>query len=175
MTETIQTTIAAVLAALESSRVGVYMRESGFGFVPVEIVHVLALSMVFGSIAMIDLRLIGVASRRQPVTILTREVLPITWCAFAVAIASGGLMFVSKATSYYGNLPFRLKMLVVLLAGVNMAAFHLGPYRHVETWDRQVPPPPAVRLFGAVSLGLWIAVIFLGRWIGFIFELELPQ
>lgn len=162
------------LAALESSSLGTYIREAPFGFVPVEIVHILAITLVFGSIFMVDLRLIGVASRQQRVSTLTRDLLPITWIAFAVAVLSGSLMFMSKASSYYGNTEFLVKMLLIVLAGVNMIAFHLGPYRSIRNWDLQVPPPKLVRMFGVFSILLWMSVIFLGRFVGFVFEMSPP-
>jgi hypothetical protein len=159
------------LAAIESSGLGTYMREAPFGFVPVEIVHVLALTLVFGSIAMIDLRLIGLASLRQPVSTLTRDLLPITWVAFAMAVLSGSMMFMAKASNYFYAFEFRMKILLIILAGVNMIAFHRGPFRSIQSWDTQVPPPGQVRMFGLVSILLWVGVIFLGRFIGFAFEM----
>jgi hypothetical protein len=168
-------TVAAALHTLESSALGTYMRESSFGFVPVEIVHVLALTTVFGTIFIVDLRLLGLGWRRLPALALTQALLPITWTAFVIAALSGLAMFVSKATSYYDNFEFRMKVLLLALAGLNMAAFHLGPYRRIDAWERQLPPPPAVRLFGLVSMALWMAIIFFGRWIGFVFELDFPQ
>jgi hypothetical protein len=68
-----------------------------------------------------------------------------------------------------------MKVLLIALAGLNMVAFHLGPYRRIDTWQRQLPPPPAVRLFGLVSMALWMAIVFFGRWIGFAFELDFPR
>jgi len=166
---------ADLLAALESSWLGTYMREAPFGFVPAEIAHILALTLVFGSIAMVDLRLVGVAALRQPVSTLTRELLPITWIAFAVAVLSGSLMFLAKASGYYYAFEFRMKMLLIVLAGVNMIAFHLGPYRSIQNWDAQLAPPREVRIFGLISILIWISVIFFGRFIGFALEMAPPR
>ena len=76
------------------------------------------------------------------------------------------LMFSSKALTYYGNIPFRLKMVCLLLAGINMVMFHWLGTRHLEAWDRG-RPPRAAKLAGGASLLLWTAIVAAGRWIGF--------
>ncbi len=136
-------------------------------FPAIEAVHVVALSLVFGSIALLDLRLLGLASRDARASTLAGELLPVTWSAFALAAASGSLMFISKATTYYGDLHFRLKFLLLALAGLNMLVFHLGAFRRVAAWDAQLPPPPSARFAGAASLLLWTGVVFMGRYVGF--------
>lgn len=132
----------------------------------VETCHVLALTVVFGSIAMVDLRLLGVVSRATPVARLTGEVLPWTWYAWILAAITGSTLFVSKAVTYADNFDFRMKFLFMALAAVNMLVFHFGAYRRVAEWDVGVPPP-AARAAGGLSMLFWLAVIFFGRWIGF--------
>jgi hypothetical protein len=136
-------------------------------FPNIETVHVLSLAVVFGSILMVDLRLLGVTSRGTPIADLSAEVLPYTWGAFGLAVITGTLMFMSKAHIYFYNLQFRLKFLCMFLAGVNMLVFHFGAYRSVRKWDTTFPTPGAARAAGALSIGLWVGVIFFGRWIGF--------
>jgi len=94
-------------------------------------------------------------------------VLPYTWVAFAGAVITGTVMFVSKAQVYWHNPQFQLKFLFMALAAANMLVFHFGAFRRVADWDDVLPPPPAARLAGALSLSLWIVVVFFGRWIGF--------
>lgn len=136
-------------------------------FPAIETMHVVAVTTVFGSIALIDLRLLGLSDRGVKFSKLSSEILPITWTAFALAVATGSLLFMSKAPDYFVNLQFRLKMAFILLAGVNMALFQWGIFRKVEGWDVRVPPPNAARVAGLVSISCWTTVIFLGRWIGF--------
>lgn len=138
-----------------------------WSFPIIETVHVFALATVFGSIVMIDLRLLGISSRDSLVSKLSQEVLPWTWIAFAVAVLSGSLMFVSKATIYWHNTQFQLKFLAMFLAGLNMLAFHFGVNRRLAQWDAQLPTPLAARVAGGLSVALWIFVLFMGRWIGF--------
>ena len=132
----------------------------------VETLHVVALSIVFGSIAMLDLRLLGLSSKRSLVSRLTKEVLTWTWTAWIIAAICGSLMFVAKAVTYSGNLEFRLKFVCMGLAAVNMLVFHFGAFRRVASWDSQTPPLSA-RVAGGLSLLLWTGVVFFGRWVGF--------
>ena len=142
------------------------IRESVWLFPTIETVHVLALVLVVGSIMTVDLRLLGLASRERPFSELAGEMLPWTWVAFTVAASAGLLMFSSKALTYYGNIPFRIKMCCLLLAGINMALFHWLGTRHLKTWDRKQPPALA-KLAGGASLLLWTTIVAAGRWVGF--------
>jgi hypothetical protein len=142
------------------------IRESEWLFPTIETVHVFALVLVVGSIMTVDLRLLGFTNKERSFSEVAGEMLPWTWVAFTVAAIAGLLMFSSKALVYYGNIPFRLKMCCLLLAGINMALFHWLGTRHLETWDRKRPPSSA-KLAGGASLLLWITIVAAGRWIGF--------
>ena len=141
---------------------------SSWLFPGIESVHVLAIALVVGSITMVDLRLLDVNLRDRPVGELIDEILPWTWTSFAVAVCSGALLFSSNAAHYWGTVPFRAKMLLLILAGVNMTVFHATTHRSVEVWGRQPRTPWAAKISGGISLGLWIGVVALGRWIGFV-------
>jgi hypothetical protein len=132
-----------------------------------ETIHVFSLIAVLGTIALVDWRLIGFAGRTYPVTTLSRQALPWTWGGFVLAVVSGALMTVGQAGEYITNPAFQLKLLLMVLAGINMAAFHLIPWKTVGAWDTRAAPPVAARLAGALSLALWIGVIAAGRWIAF--------
>jgi hypothetical protein len=142
------------------------IRESDWLFPTIETVHVFALVLVVGSIMTVDLRLLGFANRERPFSELAGEMLPWTWVAFLVAASAGLMMFSSKALIYYGNIPFRLKMCCLLLAGINMVVFHWLGTRHLAAWDRNEPPRLA-KFAGGTSLLLWAGVVAAGRWIGF--------
>jgi hypothetical protein len=133
----------------------------------VESLHVLAITLVVGSIAVVDLRLLGLASRSRPITVLVRDILPLTWIAFAIAVLTGVTLFTSNAVQYAHNGPMRLKMLLLVIAGINMLVFHFVTYRSVGAWDEAPRTPLPVRLAGATSLLLWIGIVAFGRWIGF--------
>ena len=143
-----------------------HIRESEWLFPTIETVHVFCVVLVVGSIMLVDLRLLGLGNNDRAFTELAQEMLPWTWSMFIVAAVAGLLMFSSKAVTYYGNVPFRLKIVCLALAGMNMAAFHLIGMRKVTDWDRGTPPFRA-RLAGAASLVLWLMIVAAGRWIGF--------
>jgi hypothetical protein len=143
------------------------IRQSLLAFPLIETTHVIAITMVFGAILIVDLRLLGIAWKDRPFTRLAPELLRWTWIAFGVAAVTGALMFISNAHVYFNNTPFRLKMVFMLLAGVNMAVFQLFESRSVQLWDRLPSAPTAGRIAAALSLCLWIGVVGAGRWIGF--------
>lgn len=153
---------------LEATPTAVAISESSWLFPGIECVHVLAITLVVGSITMVDLRLLGLNLRERPADELIAEVLPWTWISFAVAACSGALLFSSNATKYWGTVPFRAKMLVLILAGVNMVVFHATTFRSIAVWGRGPATPRAAKISGGLSLALWIGVVSLGRWIGFV-------
>jgi hypothetical protein len=143
------------------------IRESSFLFPWIESVHVLALTIVVGSIAVVDLRLLGVTSMTRSVASLTAEVLPVTWLAFAAAVMTGASLFASHAIGYAENLEFRMKMLLLVVAGMNMMSFHWVMRRAAVDWDESGVAPWQGRVAGSISLLLWIGIVAFGRWIGF--------
>ena len=149
------------------SALGELVRANELLFPWFESVHVLAITLVLGSIAVVDLRLLGLASRSRPVTRLIREVLPVTWCAFAVAVITGVTLFTSNAVDYAKNFPFQMKMGLLLLAGLNMLVFHFVTYRSVGEWDEAAATPFAARFAGGFSIAVWLSIVAFGRWIGF--------
>jgi hypothetical protein len=155
-----------LMHSLEHLPFALAIAESTWLFPFFETVHVLALTLVVGSVAMMDLRLLGIGSRDRSITELTRSVLPWTWAAFGIAATCGLLLFSSKAATYYVNIPFRIKIVCLLFAGVNMLVFHLVTSRNVAAWDSG-RTPTAARVAGVVSLSLWVVIVATGRWIGF--------
>jgi hypothetical protein len=160
-------TLNSFLQGLYDSSVGAGIRESGVLFPWIESIHVLMATTVVGSIAIVDLRLIGYASHRRGARRLILDLLPYTWAAFALALTTGSLLFTSNALGYAANTQFQFKMVFLVLAGINMAIFHLTAYRRIGQWDDALPTPLGARIAGATSLILWIVIVFFGRWIGF--------
>ncbi len=159
--------VLELISYFENSALADSVRENDVLFPLIESVHVLAICLVVGSIFAVDLRLVGLASIHRPVSRLTHGILPLTWCAFAVAVASGSLLFISNATKYLGNGYFVAKMVLICAAGLNMALFHVISGRDQARWDNDIRPPLPARLAGGLSIVLWIAVVACGRWIGF--------
>jgi hypothetical protein len=131
-----------------------------------ESIHVLAATFLVGSILMVDLRLLGLAARNHAVSRLAREVLPWTRSAFAIAALAGLGMFISQANRYVDNRAFQVKAGLLILAGINMAVFHLVTVRSIAQWDTAAATSAAAKFAGACSLLLWIGIMLAGRWIG---------
>ncbi|WP_084582306.1 DUF6644 family protein [Sphingomonas azotifigens] len=159
--------LEALFQKLYDSPLAAAIRENTSYFPWIESLHVLAITLVFGTICIVDLRLLGYRAHRRGARRLIVDLLPFTWAAFAVAIVTGALLFTSNAVAYAHNAQFQWKMIAILAAGLNMAVFHLTAYRRIGDWDDAHRPPLAARLSGAFSLLLWIAVIVFGRLIGF--------
>jgi hypothetical protein len=156
-----------VLEWLYATDIAAAIRENELVFPWIEGIHVLAITIVVGSIAIVDLRLLGLASRDRPVTLLTRDVLPCTWIAFGIAAVTGSLLFSSNATNYANNTFFRTKLVLLALAGLNVLYFQVWVRRDALRWDTSARPPWPVTIAGAVSLLTWTGVVAAGRWIGF--------
>jgi hypothetical protein len=169
--------LLGIVQGIEASALGEWMRGSLKALPVVNALHVIALAVVFGTIFIVDLRLLGYPGKARAFTRVSDEVLRWTWAAFALAVVTGALMFAANATTYYNNTPFRLKMLVLVLAGINMAVFQFITVRSVPRWDVDVTPPWAARIAGLLSISLWTVVIFLGRWVGFTkgYNFEVPE
>jgi hypothetical protein len=156
------TPAAGPIGAIEASGLGQAMRQSLWLYPIVEIVHILGLALLFGSIFVLDLRLLGL-SRGISARRLARHVLPWTAASFALIVPSGLAMFVAHASDFIGSPVFLLKMGLIFAAGINAAVLHAGPLRNAAGWDVDAAPPAAARLAGGLSLLLWAAVIACGR------------
>ncbi|MEO8507076.1 MAG: DUF6644 family protein [Betaproteobacteria bacterium] len=147
--------------ALESSGLGRTLRESLWAYPAVETLHIIGLALVYGSIVIVDLRLLGL-SRGVSVVRLARHALPWTVGAFLCVAATGLLMFTAHAEDFLSNRVFLLKMGLILTAGLNAGLLHAGAMRTAAQWDAGLPPP-RVRLAAALSIVLWTCVIACGR------------
>ena len=145
----------------------VALHESIWGYPIVESVHVLTLCVFLGLSIMLDLRLLGVTMRKTPVSEITSRVLPWTVAGFIVMVLSGALLFYAIPVKTYLNIFFRVKVAFLLLAGLNVAVFHLTVYRKMAEWDLDPVPPFRARLAGGASLALWAGIVICGRLIAY--------
>jgi uncharacterized membrane-anchored protein len=154
------------LVALEASGLGQAMRQWLWLYPAVEIVHIVGIGLLFGSIVVFDLRLLGF-SRNISVKRLASHVLPWSAGSFLLIVPSGLLMFIAHASEFIESEVFVIKMLLILAAGVNAGLFHTITFRTADVWDaeemRKLPPPPSARLAGGLSLLIWLSVIACGR------------
>lgn len=153
--------------SIEYSDFGQSIASSEVAFPLIETFHVFAIVTVIGTIAIMDLRLLGLTSKRWTASSVSKDTLWLTWGAFVMAAITGLLMFISKASTYMVNPYFLVKMAMIAAAGVNMALLHRGPWKAIGSWDSAVAVPANVRLSATLSLIFWVVVIFCGRFIGF--------
>jgi hypothetical protein len=157
--------ITELLKWLQGLPVAVFIHKTPWAFTTIEVIHVFAVSLVVGTIAIVDLRLLGIASTKYTFAELSRKVLPFTWAAFAIAVIAGSFLFMSKATEYFYSAVFWIKMALIAIAGTNMMIFEFITARGVDKWG-SAPPLPA-RLAGGISISCWILVVCFGRLIAF--------
>ena len=152
---------------LADSSWSVSLHESQYAYSIIESIHVWTLALFFGSVVMFDLRLLGLTMRKVPVSEVVGRLLPWTIAGFVVMVISGTLLFSAIPLRSYQNIFFRTKMLLLLLAGLNVWLFHSRVYPRVAAWDVDGVPPRAARVAGAVSLALWIGIVVSGRMIAY--------
>ncbi len=157
----------ALLVWLESGEFAAAMRQWLWLYPIVEIIHITGIALLVGSIAMLDLRLLGL-SRALPVRRLARHLLPWTLAGFAVVATTGLMMFSAHATEFWGNPAFLVKLSLIALAGANALWFHFGAYRSAGGWDVERAAPAGARMAAALSLLLWVGVISCGRLIAYL-------
>lgn len=158
--------IVPFLEWLGSTRWSIMLLESYYAWPLVESTHVLALALFVGTAFMLDLRLVGVAFRDVPASAFTVRLLPWTRFGFAIMVVTGLLLFYSSPMRYYTNLFFRVKVALLVLAGLNVWFFHSRTHRRIADWDRG-RPPMAARVAGIVSIVAWTGVVFSGRLVAY--------
>jgi hypothetical protein len=159
--------LLAFFEQLAESPWSVSIHESEIAYSIIESIHVWSLCLFFGLAVIFDLRLLGWTLRKVPVSEFSRRLLPWTIAGFVIMAISGTLLFYAIPLRSYQNIFFRFKMLLMLLAGLNVWIFHSRVYPKVATWDSDGTPPKPARIAGALSLALWIGVVVSGRMIAY--------
>jgi hypothetical protein len=183
--------IVSFLEWLGATPWSVALLESYYVWPLLESTHVLTLALFVGTTIMMDLRLVGLAFRGVPASAFTGRMLPWTRVGFGIMVATGLLLFYSSPLRYWYNLFFRLKVVLLAAAGLNVWFFHSRIHRRISEWDDDRPPPKAARVAGIVSLVAWTGVVFSGRlvaynwfdcdiqpqpaWVNFLAGCELPE
>ena len=151
---------------LEASGVAVAMREWTWAYPIVEIAHIIGFVVLVGAAFMFDLRLLGI-SRWLPITDLARHLLRWSRLSLLLVVPTGFLMFMTNASKLAENPVFRLKLILIALAGLNAFLFRRWLASSIETWKIDHASPFAAKLSAAFSLLCWSAVISCGRLIAF--------
>src|ERR1700693_4561204 len=153
---------------LEQTAVGTSIRESLWLFPIIETIHIFGIILLVGATSILDLRLMGLTFRDEPVTKLAKRFLPWAWFGFIAQVVTGLLMFSSEAAKMYGNWAFQVKMLLILVAGLNAIVFHSLAYQSVGKWDNDPVAPLSARIAGTASILLWFGIVAMGRWIAYV-------
>jgi hypothetical protein len=149
---------------IQDSSVGTSIRESVLMFPLIETAHVIGLTVSVGFILMTDLRLIGAILRREPFLDVHEQLRPWMITGFVSMFLSGALLFWSEAAKCYTSPTFRIKIIFLILAGVNALVFETTLGRRAASWNLSATTPTRAKLTGWASLICWSGVIIFGRW-----------
>ena len=152
------------------------LHESLYAYTWIETAHVLGITLFVGTIAMVDLRLLGVSFARAPVSAMNARILPWTVAGFVLMMVTGALLFYAIPVRSFHSLWFRAKVLLMAVAAINIFVFHARVERDRARWDRNPTPPISARISAAISLAAWAGVIVTGRMIAYNwFDCDKPQ
>jgi hypothetical protein len=160
--------IFAICQWLEQTAVGASVRESLWLFPITETLHIFGIILLVGATSILDVRLMGLAFRAEPVSKLAKLFLPWAWAGFLIQVTTGLILFSSEAVKMYANPGFKIKMVLILVAGINAFVFHEIAYRSVGKWDNDPVAPLAARAAGLISILLWFGIVAAGRWIAYV-------
>jgi hypothetical protein len=155
--------IEAIFQYIDATSSSTALRESYYVFPLIEGLHVVSLALSVGLVMWFDLRLAGWILKDQSVSAVFRPIRPFMLTGFAITFITGSLLFWSLAMRCYGSPFFWAKVIMLVLAGVNIAIYHLTIDRRQTEWDDAAMPPAQARIAGLVSLTLWVGIIAVGR------------
>jgi hypothetical protein len=152
------------------------LHESLYAYTWIETAHVIAITLFVGTIAMVDLRLLGWAWRTVPISQVTSRILPWTVAGFVLMFVTGVLLFYAIPVRTWHSIWFRTKLVLLLLAAVNVWFYHRRVQRNRAFWDNAARPPLLARACAMISLVVWLSVIVAGRMIAYNwFDCDKPQ
>ena len=158
-----------ICQSLQNSDWGTQIRESIFFFPVIEGIHVLALGISVGAVLWWDLRLLGFSMQHKPISQMQANIFKWMMPGFTIMMITGILLFWCQAEKAYKSPFFRIKVIALILAGVNILYFHLKTQRSQAKWDTAMIPPTNARLAGLFSILLWAIIIAAGRLMAYTF------
>lgn len=160
----------SLLQSIESSSLAHLIIGTTWGFPIAEVSHLCFITVVFGSMVLMDLRLLDFM-KAYPIALLMNLLLRSVWIAFVGATITGALLFTTMATSYVRDLAFIVKMVLLLLAALNALFMHQVAMKRMVLHDAAEPKttPLVVRVSASVSLSLWIGILACGRLIAYFY------
>jgi hypothetical protein len=158
----------SALVWLHDTSFGTLIRESTWAEPIIETVHVLTLAGVLGFVFLLDLRLLDILMKRTPVSAIFQQFNPWLFGSFAVMLVTGITLFAGDPVLFYTTIFFKLKMLMLLAALLNVAIFDFTLGRRLTQWDAQFSTPRGAKIAGWLSLLLWTCVVACGRGIAYV-------
>ena len=157
-------TILGVCQWLQGTGWATSLRESQLAFPLVEGTHLLGLAFILGPVLMFDLRLSGVAWRDHAVSKIARIFVPYSLAGAVLMFVTGIALFCAEAVKCYSSGWFRIKLVLLVVAGINALYFHTKTQSTWAAWDDKPTPPPNARMAGVLSMVFWTGVLLAGRW-----------
>jgi hypothetical protein len=159
--------LAKFLQWLHDTQFSTIMRESLWAEPIVETIHVLTLTLFLGFAVLLDLRLLGVALKRRRMSDVLGQLNPWLMGGFAVMVVSGLLLFSGDPIAFYSTWFFKVKMVMLAFAGLNVLIFNATIGRKTAEWDLEEKTPMGAKVAGAISIALWILIVAAGRAIAY--------
>jgi hypothetical protein len=150
---------------LQGTWVGVLVAESLWGYPLLETLHSLGMAMLIGALGLINLRVLGMKPELPMLGM--RQLLPLAWAGFTLNAISGTLLFTSDAVYFFESYTFRIKMLVIVLGGLNAALLGQRVFRDAGAGTAAAPPTVGTKWIAATSLVFWLGAVCAGRLIAY--------
>lgn len=159
--------LTSFLQWLDATHFSQWMRGSIWAEPIVESIHVLTLTLFLGFAVLLDLRLLGVCMRKRRVSEVLDQFNPYLVVGFGIMIVSGVLLFSGDPVSFYSTMFFKIKMILLVFAGLNVLIFNATIRKKVAEWDLAAKTPAAAKFAALISLVLWAAIVAAGRAIAY--------
>jgi hypothetical protein len=156
---------APFLVWFHDSFLGVWMRDVTWLFPTFQAIHLVGMTLLFGVIGIIDLRILGFA-KAIPVGPL-HELIPLALLGFVINLITGLGFFSAEPYSFAVVVAFRIKLVLLLLAGINALWFWISVSPQVHSWGAGVDSSRLAKGLSLASLIFWVSIIFAGRFIAF--------
>jgi hypothetical protein len=145
---------------LQNTPVAIFVAETLWAYPLLETMHTLGMAMLLGSLGLINLRVLGY-KRALPI-IGTRDLLPVAWIGFSINAFSGLMLFTSDAVNFFSSNTFRVKITLIVIAGINAAILSRKLYTSSGD-DAALVALPGVKALAASSLVFWVVAVICGR------------
>jgi hypothetical protein len=159
--------ILAVCQWLQSTGWATAVRESLYIYPILYTLHIFGFVVLVTATSALDLRMLGWGLREWSVSRVAKLTLPWAKAGLTANVMTGFVVFSSNAVSMYNNTAFRVKMLLVLTAGLNILVFRRTTFRRVGEWGERGATPRAAKLMAGISLIVWFGIVAMSRVIGF--------